>query len=292
MPVFGVYKAVDGYTAGDEVSSTYEGRHITVLESDLIHPAHADGLVDKGDPVIFGTTGLNAIGVALKSAAAATDLIAVDTEGIWGLSVVASDDAGNSAVAGGDRLYINIATAVISKITNLATQIPFGIALGIIGAGVTGVIAVKAHQDPNELETVYGAKAFAGSVTLSGEHVAGQRFTVNMPSFVAADVAKGFWIAPHACKVIEALEAHGTVAGQAGTLNVEKCNSGEAASAGNVVLVTGWDLTSPVNTPVTLAAVANGEEALVDGDELRLRLTAGAATSLADAVVTVVLEWA
>jgi len=273
MPTFGVYKAVDGYTAGDEISSTYEGRHITVLESELTHPSHTDGLVDKGDPVLIGSG--KAVGVAFKSAAAATDLIAVDTEGIWGLSVVGSDDAGNSAVAGGDRLYINTTTAVISKITDINTQVPFGIALGVVGAGATGVIAVKVHQDP-----------------VNADYPVGQKFTVSMPSFGAADVAKGFFIAPHACKVIEAIEAHGTVAGQAGTLNVEKCNTGEAAGSGNVVLATGWDLESTINTPVTLAAVSSGEEELVDGDELRLIVTAGAATSLADAVVTVVLEWA
>lgn len=297
MPTFGVYKAVDGYTAGDEVSSTYEGRHVTVLESDLVHPTHADGFVDKGDPVVFGATGLQSVGVAFKSAAAAADSIAIDTEGIWGLSVVGSDDSGNSAVAGGDLLYINITTAVVSKISSSTTNIPFGYALGIVGAGATGVIAVKVHFDPAVPTTFQGAKTFSGAVTLgaaltvNSEFVKGQRFTVTMQSFAAADVAKGIWIAPAGCSVIEALEAHGTVAGQAGVLNVEKCTTGEAAAAGDVVLATGWDLTAVINTPVTLAALATGVEDLIDGDELRLKLTSGAATSLVDAVVTVVLEW-
>lgn len=288
MPKFGVYKAVDEYAAGEEVSSTYEGRHITVLESEITHPSHTDGLVDKGDPVVIGA---QAVGVAFKSAVADTDLIAIDTEGIWGLSVVGSDDAGNSAVAGGDLIYINTSTCVLSKISSPATQIPFGYALGVVGSGATGIIAVKTHYDPANPVTIYGDKVFNGAVAVNSEHIAGSRFAVAMPSFGAADVAKGIWIAPAGCKVIEALEAHGTIAGQAGALNIEKCNTGEAAGGGNNILASDFDLESTINTPVTIAAVATGEEDLVDGDELRLVLASGAATSLADAVVTIVLEW-
>jgi len=57
-PAFGVYPIADAIGPGEEISSTYEGRHVTVLESDLIHPTHADDLVDKADPVVFGATGL------------------------------------------------------------------------------------------------------------------------------------------------------------------------------------------------------------------------------------------
>ncbi len=148
MPAFGVYPIADVKTAGDEVSSTYEGRHVTLLESELIHPTHADGLVDKGDPVVFGTTALQGVGVAFKSAAAATDLIAVDTEGIWIIDVNAADDGGNVAVEGGDRLYISITTAIVSKVADASTNIPFGYALGHIDAGSTETIAVKVHWDP------------------------------------------------------------------------------------------------------------------------------------------------
>ena len=286
---FGVYPA-EG-TAGDEVSSTYEGRHVTVTAAELLTSA-GSGVATKGLPCVFGiVAGNNGVGVCFNSGTL-TDLIAIDTEGIWDLSVVATDDNGASLVTGGDLLYINTTTGVVSKISDISTSIPFGYALGQVAAGDTAVIAVKVHFDPVHPSEVFGAVTFNDAVTISGGYIAGQRFTVSMPSFGAADVAKGFWIAPAACTVIEALEAHGTVAGQAGTLNVEKCNTGEAAAGGNAVLATGWDLTSVINTPVTLAAVATGEEDLVDGDELRLIITAGSAASLADAVVTVVLEWA
>ncbi len=159
----GVYPGA--LTAGTEVSSTYEGRHITVRDDELIHPVHADAFVDTGDPVILcdagapGTYGI-AVGVAFKSGAAAADLIAVDTEGIWNMNVYADDDDGNSDIEIGDRLYIRagaltgIATldglgdAEISKRSNSAVQVPFGYALGSLTGGGAGVIAVKVHFDP------------------------------------------------------------------------------------------------------------------------------------------------
>ncbi len=133
-----------GRTAGEECSSTYEGRHITLEESYLTHPYHADGFVDKGDPVNCG----DIVGVAFNSAAAATDYIAIDTEGIWFLNVVASDDVGTSAVAPGDELYIN--TGVVSK---RASGIPFGKSLGVLtGSAVAAVCAVKVHCELRDVD--------------------------------------------------------------------------------------------------------------------------------------------
>ena len=158
----GVYPAMDAATAGDEISSTYEGRHLTFLESELFHPYHADGYVDKGDPVVAQTSTGRIVGVALKSAAAATDYIAIDTEGIWALMVYADTDTcwdqeGTGAVVPGDALFINHVTAGaitagvgacgISKRRDKATQIPFGFALGSIDALGEGVIAVKVHNE-------------------------------------------------------------------------------------------------------------------------------------------------
>ncbi len=150
--------------AGSEVSSTDEGRHITFREDELIHPYIADGFVNKGDPVVVCTAaaptsyGL-AVGVAFKSGAGA-DLIAIDTEGIWNLTVYAVDDDGNVAIDAGDRLYIRAGAlpgavdadgtgdAEISKISNSVVQVPFGYALASMAAGSSGVIAVKVHFDP------------------------------------------------------------------------------------------------------------------------------------------------
>ncbi len=133
-----------GRSAGQECSSTYEGRHLTILESLLTHPVHADGLVDKGDPVNFG----DHVGVALISAAAATDQISLDTEGIWFLNVVASDDNGTVNILAGDELYIN--TGVISR---RASGIPFGKALAPLNGSVTAAVCpVKVHCEYRDVD--------------------------------------------------------------------------------------------------------------------------------------------
>lgn len=156
---WGVYE--DSLTLGTEVSSTYEGRHITATAAELNH-GNVLAVVTKGYPVIFDiVAGAHGVGVAFNTEVAGADLIAVDTEGIWNLSVVASDDAANSLVVAGDPLYINTTTAVISKIRNNATQIPFGYALAQAnGDGLAHTIAVKVHWDPRshwleDLEMLY-----------------------------------------------------------------------------------------------------------------------------------------
>jgi len=150
MPGTGMTQYAANRVDGSEVSSTYEGRHLTFAESEITAPA---GLTQKGDPVLIGE---DIIGVALATAVLVTDLIAVDTEGIWNLEVVGEDDQGNIAVAPGDELYINKTTGALSKITNKVTHQRFGYALGTLGAGgVTAVIAVKVHWNPDdELEHV------------------------------------------------------------------------------------------------------------------------------------------
>ena len=132
--------------------------------------------------------------------------------------------------------------------------------------------------------------ALAGIAT--GKFLAGQKFEVTYSQVAAADVAKTFFIAPAACKVISAYERHVTVAGQAGTLTIEKLNTGEAPASGDVVLAAAWDLTSTANTPVSKAAVTDGKEVMVAGDALCLKLASGAATSYALGTITVIMQWA
>jgi len=142
----GVYQAgeVGSALQADEVSSTYEGRHLTFLASEINH-GDVLAVVTKGYPVIIGE---DIVGVAFKTEVNAGDYIAVDTEGIWMLSVVANDHIGGNAVVAGDRLYINHTTAVISKDGTVGTHIPFGYALGGVTQGNTAIIAVKVHWDP------------------------------------------------------------------------------------------------------------------------------------------------
>lgn len=121
--------------------------------------------------------------------------------------------------------------------------------------------------------------------------IPGQRFTVTYPQIAAADVAKTFWIAPAACKIVSAQERHVTVSNAACTLQIEKLASGEAPAAGEEVLATGFDLTSAANTPVEDLAVATGIEELEKGDALCLKVSVGDAAGYALGTITVVMEW-
>jgi len=125
--------------AGQEISSTSEGRHVNILEGDLVHPAHADGFVNKGDPVSFGIgwAGLG-VGIALMSASADTDIIPIDTEGIWRCEVAAEWD-----MIVGQLVFITSAGVLVDWSPDENTHI-FGYTLQPLLAG-TGTIAVKVH---------------------------------------------------------------------------------------------------------------------------------------------------
>lgn len=124
---------------GDQVSSTNEGRHILVQESYLIHPTHADGLVDKGDPVAL----FDGVGIALKDAMSNTDVIPVETEGVWRLSVTNTGVNNFTTITVGQVLFIN-PVGVITDDWVTAYAI-FGYALQPIDSVRTEVIAVKVH---------------------------------------------------------------------------------------------------------------------------------------------------
>ena len=187
-----------GKTAGEECSSTYEGRHITLEESYLIHPYHADGFVDKGDPVLFaiGSDSPVGVGVAFNSAAAATDYIAIDTEGIWFLNVLgavsdATIDGMARALKAGDPVYINRtagtvgAPYMLSGMDDPHNYVPFGYLLGDVTASLTvpTLVAVKVHWHPNYLESI-NAGAFGDNLEIDiAEQVAGGQ---NNPGWLRA----------------------------------------------------------------------------------------------------------
>lgn len=120
----------------------------------------------------------------------------------------------------------------------------------------------------------------------------GQTFQISYQQVAAADVAKTFFIAPAACIILSAYERHVTVAGQAGTLQIEKLTTGEAPTAGDVLLAAAFDLASTANTPVSAAAVTTAAATLAAGDALCLKLASGAATSYALGTITVTMKWA
>lgn len=131
-----------------------EGKIVTLLASQLVHPAHAAGntyttlvgaqqgltvpinQVEGGDPVVCGQL----VGVACFDALQATDNVTFMTAGVFSVSVVGVNAGGNVAVAIGDQLFIDPATAQVDK---KIANVPFGIALGAVNSGATAVIAVK-----------------------------------------------------------------------------------------------------------------------------------------------------
>lgn len=118
-----------------------------------------------------------------------------------------------------------------------------------------------------------------------------RRFVVCYPQYAAATLPLIFWTAPAPCRIIQATERHTTVAGQAGTMQIEKVPSGTAIGSGTVTLASAFDLTSTAATVVTKLPLATSAKVLAAGDSLAGKVASGAATSLAGATLTIVLEW-
>ncbi|MCX8129774.1 MAG: hypothetical protein N3I35_06710 [Clostridia bacterium] len=126
----------------------------------------------------------------------------------------------------------------------------------------------------------------------TGQFVTGEKFTINYPNFAAADTAKPFFIAPAACQIVDADLWYATAAGQAGTLNVEKLTSGQAIGSGVSVLASGFNMAASATVPQSGNITSTAADALMAaGNVLALKVTSGAATSLANASLTLTGQW-
>lgn len=125
--------------AGQQCSSTNEGRYVNIVESMLTHPYHdaGDDLVQKGDPCVT----FELVGIAMQTALATDEVVSIDTEGIWWLMV--KSFSFGWAINIGQRVYIDTTTAVVSDDIE---GMPFGWALGSVADGETTLIAVKVHS--------------------------------------------------------------------------------------------------------------------------------------------------
>jgi len=126
-------------------------------------------------------------------------------------------------------------------------------------------------------------------------YVAPHRFQEKLSvslNFAAVGVAFIFFVAPFRCRVTKISEVHATVAGQAGTLTVERLQGTEAPGSGDDLLATTKvDLTATINTVQSPALTATVAHLVLEvGERLCLKLASGAATSLANAALTVELE--
>lgn len=119
--------------------------------------------------------------------------------------------------------------------------------------------------------------------------IPGSRFGIGQGNLAAASIPSILFTTPYACKVVRAYERHVTVAGQAGTMQIEKVPSGTAPGSGTNILTSAFDLTSTANTNVV--AAGSTTVTLAAGDSLGIKLASGTATSYAGGAVTAVLEW-
>lgn len=152
-----------GQSAGEECSSGGGGRGLEFEESVLYHPYHSDEMVDGKDPVCVG----DVVGVSLIGAAADTDMISVDTEGIFWLNVLGSvsddsDDGVAEELPAETQIYIKRAGGTVGAPYVLSGQSdpvawqPFGHTLGVVAAHLTTptLVAVKVHREPTIGETI------------------------------------------------------------------------------------------------------------------------------------------
>lgn len=122
--------------------------------------------------------------------------------------------------------------------------------------------------------------------------IPGTRSVITYSPFSAAGIPLIFYIAPAPFKIISATERHITVAGQAGTMQVEKIPSGTAIGSGTNVLATAFDLTSTASTNVTVLGSATLATASVaKGEALAGKVASGAATSYANGSLSITIEW-
>jgi hypothetical protein len=152
-------------TAGEWYNLTDQGSTVRIIESSLTHPTHADGFVDKGDPVIWSTLGAGRVGVALESASAATDYVNIATRGIINVTMSAVTTMGI-----GDPVYIATSGATMEDSADSA--IPFGTVLTAVASNqVTAVRAVRlADAWPGYYEGTVdiGSGASSATVTIAG----------------------------------------------------------------------------------------------------------------------------
>ena len=121
--------------------------------------------------------------------------------------------------------------------------------------------------------------------------ISGSKDYITYTPFSAAGIPLIFFVAPAPCKVIEATERHATVAGQAGSMQVEKLTSGVAAGSGAVVLSSAFDLTSTADTNVTKTALTTAAATLAKGDALCCKVASGAATSYANGSLLLQIQY-
>jgi len=134
-----------------------------VQEGDILRLT-VGATVDSGDPVIVGAS---LPGVALTDYDSADGKASIAMKGVFDLSVQAANDAGNKAVAIGDKLYFDGTT-----ISKKASGALFGIALEAIDSGETATINVLIGGISQSMIVAAGIHTVADSPLDTAEFIA------------------------------------------------------------------------------------------------------------------------
>jgi predicted RecA/RadA family phage recombinase len=147
-----------------------------IQDGKLLHMTVGAAIV-AGDPVMVGYVA----GVAQTSYSSADGKAVLDTEGVFDLSVQAANDAGNSAVAIGDKLYYDGTTTLSKK----ASGKFFGVALETVSTGTTSTINVLVTK--TSLAQVPFVVFAAGIATVNDSPLAAAEF-IPVTGILATDV--------------------------------------------------------------------------------------------------------
>lgn len=103
-------------------------------------------------------------------------------------------------------------------------------------------------------------------------------------TILAASVDENVFVAPFACKLVRAQEAHSVVGGASAAVDVKKCTGTTAPASGTTMLASTFDLTATINTVVDKSLSATAANLLLAaGDRVALDFS-GTLTGLVGSV--------
>ena len=178
-----------------------------------------------------------------------------------------------------------VAVAPVAVISGVTVATPGGLAYLSDTAGKFSETASATSRQ------VLGVILSATEVLFAPNLFTAERSKVDH-SFAAAGVANIIHVATRRETVTKISEVHATVAGQAGTLTVERLQGTEAPGSGDDLLATTKiDLTATINTVQSPTLTGTAANLILEvGNRLALKVASGAATSLANACVTIETE--
>lgn len=101
---------------------------------------------------------------------------------------------------------------------------------------------------------------------------------------LAASVDQDIFVAPFACKLVRAQEAHSVVGGASAAVDIKKCTGTTVPGSGTTMLASTFDLTATINTVVDKSLSATAADlTLAAGDRVAMDFS-GTLTGLVGSV--------